>query len=280
MPITPLGRPRDNSLHPPVLSHSRHPSPLHTSSPLYDPQRPPLFRPSSSTSSGTSAGHADDEKQPSKEQRRADRRASPLIGVPMPRPQTHKSASTPPSSSFQASSPAHHNATSRPQAQPVPSLRLSSPYPPAADSESVPMPVPQPHAHAHGGPLPSPSNGNAHRSQPQSMPRAQAHAPPQPSPGATSTSRSHPQPPSAPSQPAYANPAAPPAPAPSVSLNSSAIYGAPASRHTTDAPRARRQEHADAYARGGYGGAATRGTSKRSLASAMVATPSAVYAQS
>ncbi|KAJ7705527.1 hypothetical protein B0H17DRAFT_1326289 [Mycena rosella] len=92
-------RDREAHLHPPMLSHSSAPSPLHTSVALAYPPRSSLLRMGSNPNTNTAQAKRDWER------RGADRaRASP--GIPMHRLQTHGAAPPPPpSSQSQASHP-------------------------------------------------------------------------------------------------------------------------------------------------------------------------------
>ncbi|KAF7349185.1 Kinase-like protein [Mycena sanguinolenta] len=73
--------PRDGHLYPPMAHHSDHPSPLHTSTPLFDPvtpQRPLLYR------SASSASQAADELHRSDKERRRSERAAAAARPPTP----------------------------------------------------------------------------------------------------------------------------------------------------------------------------------------------------
>ncbi|KAJ7705547.1 hypothetical protein B0H17DRAFT_670617 [Mycena rosella] len=189
-------RDREAHLHPPMLSHSSSPSPLHTSAALADPPRSSLLRMGSNPNTNTA--QATDERD--WERRGADRaRVSPRP-VPMPRPQTHGAAPiAPPSNQSQAShpplrprgaSPAIPMPCPQTHGGPAPSPSPSNAHPPQAQSQSHAMPRPQTQG-APPPPIPSPSNAYPPQSQSQShshsMPRAQAHAPPAPSLTRTST---------------------------------------------------------------------------------------------
>jgi hypothetical protein len=291
MPITPSGKPRDSYLHPSMPSHSRNPSPFHTSTPLSDPansQRPPLYRTTSSSSQVVDESQGSD-----KERRRAERAAArppPIIvtearPTPMLRPQSH-SLSIPSSSSSSSQSSSSGHPLLRPQVQHTSSLRHPSPTPPLS-SDAMPR------AQAHVAPLPSPSvphSSNVHQSPLHSMQRAQAHAAPaavppansapQPHTKSSSSSSSQPRPPAT-----YTNAAA--APSALANQTTRATYGASSSRYEPDgahppsanasAPAREHVRRSDATdARGGYG-EATRGTSKRMHAPAMTINPSVLY---
>ncbi|KAF7369186.1 RING-type domain-containing protein [Mycena venus] len=207
---TAAGQSRDSHLHPFMHNHSGNPSPLHSSIPLSDPQRPPLYRNTSSSSQVV-----DEMQRSDRERRRADPAAAarppPVIvsearPTPMPRPQSHSTSVSPPSSA-QASSTVYPP-VSRPQlphtssSQRVPS---SSTAPSGSDA--------MPRAQAHNAPLPSPTSAvHPPMSRPQlphtlssqrlpssstlgsdALPRAQAHNGPPPSPSIPNSSV-HPMP--------------------------------------------------------------------------------------
>ncbi|KAJ7677984.1 hypothetical protein DFH06DRAFT_564033 [Mycena polygramma] len=276
VPITPSGKPRDNYLHPPMLSQSRIPSPFHTSTPLSDPasvQRPPLHRNTSNASQIDESQRSDRERQGAD---RAAARTPPRMVAetrltPMLRPQSHNISIPLSSSATQAASPVH--AMSRPQI-PHKNSSLRLPTPPSSSDAMQ-------RAQVHSTPLPSPSS-NAPQQAAQPMPRAQAHAAPF---STTPPSGSNARPRTKPSSPSSSQPRTPPGPINSTApasfpagQSNRAANGAHSSRHapedtytSTTTERVRRSDDA----RGGYG-AGTRGTSKRMLAPAMAINPNMI----
>ncbi|KAJ7779253.1 hypothetical protein B0H16DRAFT_809705 [Mycena metata] len=295
-PLASSSKPRETQLHPPMLSHSRNPSPYPSTAPLADPaasQRPLLYR----TPSGSSSRAVDEAQRSDRERRRAERsstsRSSPLLmaeaaPVPMLRPQSHGLSI--PASSSTHTSPAPPMA--RPHGTQPSSLRLPSPLliPPAEGmsrthasltplpSPSIPVPSKAHHAQppAYPTPLPRPqayttphppmaipNQPTVHQPSAPPMPRPQAHALP---PSATTASSSRPS-----TKPTSS--ALQPTPAAYEYPNSAA---APTTRSAPDGPgprseRVRRSDATDAP-RGGYGGV-TRGTSKHIPTAPTMTTP-------
>ncbi|KAJ6618160.1 hypothetical protein B0H10DRAFT_2217930 [Mycena sp. CBHHK59/15] len=203
---------------------------------------------------------------------------SPSDAPPMPRPQTQTQRhAAPPSPASPANSSFWPPPMQRPQthahASPLPSPLI--PMTSSSQPSSHPQAMQRPQTRAHAAPLPAPTTPMGTSTHAQSllhshpMPRPQAHGGSVPSPTTPSHHQQQQVKPSSSShthKPAmYANP-----PSPSVALNNSTIYAAPASV-SRQAPeggqRARRPEVADAYAAVG----STRGTSKRMLSAASVA---------
>lgn len=239
------GRLTDTYLHPPMLNHSRNPSPLHGGSPLAEsshtqPQRPSLYRASSSASS-TPAREKRDHGKEQRRERAAAAAASPRVTPPLGGsaiyPLSHSSTPSP-----RASESSRFHGGSEPNSILGASIKRrqthsGSPGQQAssqAGPHAYPTPTTTPPTSAYGPGPPSPP--------PQPLPRAQAHLnSPRPdtkpsSPLTSSAMRSSP----------YVNPGAP---APSVAVDSRTIYAMPTASASS------RARQADAPA--------ARGTSKR-----------------